>query len=62
MISHVIPQLIIRNHHMVPMWFHNNQKKIQSHGAHDFHINMWKLMHQDQIQSLNFPPLNKLPE
>jgi hypothetical protein len=37
------------------MWFHNNQKKTQSHDAHDFHINMWKSKHQDQIQSLNFP-------
>jgi hypothetical protein len=56
MVSHVIPQLMIRkqNHkgtktHGSPRdstinhkgtKFHNNQKKTQSHGAHDFHINM----------------------
>ncbi len=37
------------------MWFHNNQKETQTHGAHDFHINMRKSMHHDQIQPLNLP-------
>jgi len=43
------------------MWFHNNQKKTQSYDAHDFHINMWKSMHHDQTQPLNFPLLINYP-
>jgi hypothetical protein len=53
MVPHVIPHLITKN--KITWFFHNNKKETQTHGAHDFQINMWKSMHHDQIQLLNLP-------